>query len=64
MLREIMVNLSLLGVGILLGGALYDAIVLAPNLRAVLLASSMAGYSWLDRRQRICFESLRPPRNC
>jgi uncharacterized membrane protein YsdA (DUF1294 family) len=33
MLGEIMVNLSLLGVGILLGGALYDAIVLAPNLR-------------------------------
>lgn len=33
MLASIVVNLALLGVGILLGGALYDAVVLAPNLR-------------------------------
>jgi hypothetical protein len=33
MLQEIIVNLLLLGAGILLGGALYDAVVLAPNLR-------------------------------
>jgi hypothetical protein len=32
-LREIVTNLSLLGVGVLFGGTLYDAVVLAPNLR-------------------------------
>ncbi len=33
MLGEIVTNLSLLGVGALFGGSLYDAVVLAPNLR-------------------------------
>jgi hypothetical protein len=33
MLQEIIVNLLLLAAGILLGGSLYDAVVLAPNLR-------------------------------
>jgi hypothetical protein len=32
-LREIVTNLSLLGVGALFGGSLYDAVVLAPSLR-------------------------------
>jgi len=33
MLGEIVTNLSLLGAGALFGGSLYDAVVLAPNLR-------------------------------
>ncbi len=33
MLREIVTNLSLLSVGALFGGSLYDAVVLAPNFR-------------------------------
>lgn len=33
MLREIVTNLALLGAGALFGGSLYDAVVLAPNLR-------------------------------
>lgn len=33
MLSEIVTTLSLLGAGVLFGGALYDAVVLAPNLR-------------------------------
>jgi len=33
MLSEIVAILSLLGVGVLFGGALYDVVVLAPNLR-------------------------------
>jgi hypothetical protein len=33
MLSEIVTTLSLLGTGVLFGGALYDAVVLAPNLR-------------------------------
>jgi hypothetical protein len=33
MLREIVTNVSLLSVGVLVGGSIYDAVVLAPNLR-------------------------------
>ena len=33
MLREIVTNLSLLSAGVLFSGSLYDAVVLAPNLR-------------------------------
>lgn len=33
MLREIVTSFALLSVGVLFGGSLYDAVVLAPNLR-------------------------------